>query len=128
MLRQHAHGRHEGPNTWAEPGVGLDELATDPGPRYDPFADERATAAIELTQDAVDNLPSPDYCVDKNINVRKGPGTNYEIIAHLSNGDCGNALGRNADGTWILIDAGQWISADVIDLYATNLPIVGMSE
>jgi PKD repeat protein len=66
-----------------------------------------------------------------NVNIRKGPGTNYDILGVLLRGQKAEITGRNADATWwqIKFVAGPggvgWVSA----AYATaesiaNVPVV----
>lgn len=55
--------------------------------------------------------------VDVNLNVRTGPGTNYDRIGAVSNGSTVEIIGRNASSTWWQIpfadgpDRKAWISA-----------------
>jgi len=38
-----------------------------------------------------------------NLNQRQGPGTNYGVVGNLPQGQTAVAVGRNADGSWLLI-------------------------
>jgi len=66
----------------------------------------------------------------RRLNVRKGPGLNYGIVSSAPSGATVKALGRNADGGWILIELpgkdGKvgWVSARYLDLGGdpTDLP------
>jgi hypothetical protein len=55
--------------------------------------------------------------LDVDLNVRTGPGTNYERIGWLAAGTTVSIIGRNANGTWWHIpypdapDGAAWISA-----------------
>jgi len=55
--------------------------------------------------------------VDVNLNVRTGPGTNYERIGAVQEGTAATIIGRNANSTWWQItyadgpDGKGWISA-----------------
>lgn len=62
------------------------------------------------------------------LNVRAGPGTDFEIIGTMGNGDTVTLLGRSADGTWWAIccvgEQGSpgWVSAQFVK------PNVGRAE
>jgi ABC-type branched-subunit amino acid transport system substrate-binding protein/uncharacterized protein YgiM (DUF1202 family) len=62
-------------------------------------------------------------------NVRSGPGTNYDVIGQLRQGDQIKATGTNANNTWIVIDfrgLQGWLSADILDVFGdlNSLPIL----
>lgn len=61
----------------------------------------------------------------RNMNVRRGPGTNYEVIGFATTGQEYDITGRNADGTWWRIDfegENAWIYAPfVTDFYADRI-------
>ena len=66
-----------------------------------------------------------------NVNIRKGPGTNYDILGVLLLGQQAEITGRNADGTWwqIKFPAGSggvgWVSAAYVSAENIgNVPIV----
>ncbi len=50
-----------------------------------------------------------------NLNQRQGPGTNYGVVGSLPQGETATAVGRNEDGSWILVrtESGDevWMSA-----------------
>jgi rubrerythrin len=52
------------------------------------------------------------------VNVRAGPGTNYDVVTKVSKGDKLSVYARNDDGGWlqVSVDAGQWIAADLVEL------------
>ena len=54
-----------------------------------------------------------------NLNVRSGPGLDYDVLAVISEGSSYPALGRNDDGSWIEIDADGtigWVSAEWVEV------------
>ena len=62
--------------------------------------------------------PAPQANINVNLNVRAGPGTAYNWIGQVPNGHNSTILGRNDDGSWIVINysGGQgWVAAS----YAT---------
>ena len=65
------------------------------------------------------------------LNVRKGPGTNYDIVGVLTNGQQAEIIGRNADASWWQIKfpgAPQgvgWVSAAYVTAEnIANVPVV----
>jgi uncharacterized protein YraI len=64
------------------------------------------------------------------INVRNGPGTNYDKVGVLLVGQTAVAKGRSAGGQWILIDypgvsGGEaWVYSSLVDLSPGTLPII----
>lgn len=64
------------------------------------------------------------------INVRSGPGTNYDGIGVLQMGEKATALGRTAGGDWILIeyfgvDGNQgWVYTSLVIPEGETLPII----
>ena len=62
------------------------------------------------------------------LNVRKGPGTNYAILATLKKGDNVSVIGQNADGSWYqiyLADGREgWVSSNLVALTGQKTPQV----
>ena len=48
------------------------------------------------------------------LNVRRGPNTTYGVVDGLQRGEEAIAIGRDADGVWVQIDAG-WVFAQMIE-------------
>ncbi|MCY3657732.1 MAG: SH3 domain-containing protein [Caldilineaceae bacterium] len=65
--------------------------------------------------------PTPEdltAVVNRNANVRTGPGTDHAVAYWLTAGDAVTVTGRNADGSWLQIeheDRPGWIFATLID-------------
>ena len=68
------------------------------------------------------------------VNIRRGPGTEYDVISVAKEGEMFTATGRNATGAWIQIALtdGQvgWISAPLVRLdgEASALPVITVVE
>jgi|GEM_PF-1793462 len=67
--------------------------------------------------------PTPVHlegCVEvKALNVRSGPGTDFEIIGGLQDGDCVLVVGRNANAAWAVIAIEErtgWVSLEYLAL------------
>jgi hypothetical protein len=62
-------------------------------------------------------------------NVRTGPGTNYDVLGQLSEGDQARIIGANIDLSWVVIEfRGQqgWLSASILDIFGdlNTLPVI----
>ena len=70
-------------------------------------------------------------CVSNStIRVRRGPGTQYEVIGGLVSGTCMSILGRNEDLSWVYISTGDltgWVAASLLTIDG-NLSIVSVSN
>jgi len=59
----------------------------------------------------------PYVTADKKVNLRSGPGKNYEIVGSLNAGEKLPVIGRNSDYTWWQVEApvgAAWVAASVI--------------
>jgi hypothetical protein len=77
----------------------------------------------QVESSSVRSLPTPTKipirlraCVnDETIRIRKGPGTQYEMIGGLVSGSCMSVLGRNQDASWVYMAADGnrdgWVAA-----------------
>ncbi len=66
-----------------------------------------------------------------NLNVRSGPGLDYDVLAVVSRDSSYPALGRNEDGSWVEIDVDGtvgWVSAEWVEVApsADDLMVVDM--
>jgi heat shock protein HslJ len=96
-----------------------------------------AIAVIAVKETMVD-LPAPEpqkptgTVTGANVlNIRSGPGTNFQVVAAARLGDTGTIVGRSQDGRWWVVDAPSlpggvgWVSVDFVS--ATNaekVPVV----
>jgi hypothetical protein len=75
------------------------------------------SAATEAAPTGAPASSGPSVTVDVNLNVRTGPGTNYDRIGSLPAGSTVDIIGRNANSTWWQIPYADgpsgkaWISA-----------------
>lgn len=60
-----------------------------------------------------ESAPDRAFAQSNSLNIRSGPGTNYERVGSLSFGERVSVIGRNNSGTWIQIDTG-WVSAQYL--------------
>jgi hypothetical protein len=55
-------------------------------------------------------------------NLRKGPGTAYQVVGQLDAGTSLTPVARNGDGTWLQLDVGVWIWASLVNNIPVDLP------
>ena len=110
-----------------------------------PAAPPTPASAVERTEPVVEPVVAPtaeptlpQALVNQNANVRRGPGTVHAVAFWLHAGDAVTVVGRNADGTWLLIDntsqvngIGEvrmgWIFAGLTDLPADRLAALAVT-
>ncbi|MEX1020246.1 MAG: hypothetical protein WDZ49_11330 [Litorilinea sp.] len=92
-----------------DPATGEDSSGAEPGSITVPGEEPGAmTARVSVT--------------DSRLNVRAGPGTTYVIIGKADPGDSYDAIGRNADASWIMLATPDvatgfgWVSAEFVEL------------
>ena len=63
------------------------------------------------------------------VNVRKGPGDNYDSVQTLEAGTTVNIIGKTSDESWLLVDVagGTWVKAAAIDAQ-DSLALVPVAE
>jgi len=90
-----------------------------------------ATYVEGVNVDAIPLLDEPLALVLQPLNVRRGPGTNFESLGMLKAGDLVKALGKDASGAWIQIeypaaaDGKGWVNAAFLRLDAAGrLPLL----
>lgn len=79
------------------------------------------TAPAEVSASALSNL-----------NLRGGPGTNYPVVGSLPAGSSATVIGRNEDGSWLVVEAASgtvWLTSntDLVNLEGgslDSLPVV----
>ncbi|MEO8606502.1 MAG: SH3 domain-containing protein [Chloroflexota bacterium] len=89
-------------------------------------------AAITNTTQAAVPTPEPLIATNKsgyNVNMRQGPGKDFDVAGFFGWDKTANVDGRSADGKWLRlqIDSGfAWISSDLVSLSgdAAKLPIL----
>lgn len=77
-------------------------------------------------------IPIPNVCAVSsyiNVNIRSGPGLNYQVISTLVAYSPLPVIGTSADGAWHVVQLGSgqgWISSSVTSVVGpcTNLPVV----
>ena len=107
--------------------VRLTELeATDtPTATPTPAPTDTPTPTGTFTPTPTATSTSPTVSINRTMNVRAGPGTNYNVIGQASSGDRYTISGKNpAGGWWQIIFGGQygWVYAPLVT--ATNPELV----
>ena len=93
------------------------------------------TSETELVDDS-DKVVVTVNTVGLRLNVRGGPGTEYEIVAKAVTGVEFNAIGRNEDSSWVQVAIADlpsgygWVSADFVTVEGAleQLPVVVEAE
>lgn len=94
-----------------------------------------STATVSPTPSATaTRAPTPTSGVPRvsidsgSANVRSGPGTNYDPIGRLTSGQTATVLGKNADGSWLVVRLPNgttgWVGTSVIIFSSANLSAV----
>jgi hypothetical protein len=60
--------------------------------------------------------PQRGVVIDGPLNVRTGPGKDYPVTRQLMIWAVVRIVGNNADGTWLQLDSGGWVSAEYVRL------------
>ena len=68
---------------------------------------------LSQTTTTPDITPDHAFSQSNSLNIRSGPGTNYERVGSLNFGESVPVLGRNSSGTWIQTDKG-WVFAQYL--------------
>jgi hypothetical protein len=89
------------------------------------------TSGVVVTQGPVidPNDPTCRAHVNSPLNFRTGPGTNYNVITTLSQGQVIPVTGRLGDNSWYQLNFGNfgWVSSGFVSLYGSqcvNVPII----
>lgn len=89
------------------------------------------TSGVVVTQGPVidPNDPTCRALVNSPLNFRTGPGTNYNVITTLSQGQVIPVTGRLGDNSWYQLNFGNfgWVSSGFVSLYGSlcvNVPII----
>ncbi|MEM7125648.1 MAG: SH3 domain-containing protein [Chloroflexota bacterium] len=53
--------------------------------------------------------------VNRDANVRAGPGVDYDVITYFTGGTAVEITGKNEDGSWYQLSTGEWIAAWLVD-------------
>ena len=77
---------------------------------YGPLSDLTEPRQTTTTPESA---PDRAFAQSNSLNIRSGPGTNYERVGSLSFGERVSVIGRNNSGTWIQTDIG-WVSAQYL--------------
>lgn len=60
------------------------------------------------------------HVANQNSRQRAGPGTNFEIVGRVPQGEAVVVVGQNEDGTWLQLDNGNWVAAFLLDPVPSN--------
>lgn len=104
--------------------VALDDSQKWVGIKYAAAQDGTGWVSADFVSrpEAMQDVPTPNpdaasVTADANVNIRAGPGTNYEQVGVLNAGESAAVLGKSSDGQWwqISIAGGQgWVSSQYV--------------
>ena len=57
------------------------------------------------------------------VSLRAGPGTNYPILGGRARGALVKIVAQTEDGTWLLLENGNWIFASLVNDVPPDLPV-----
>lgn len=89
------------------------EPAPEPTPaNFDGLAEQPTTVFAEGEQ------PSYTTTADASMNLRAGPGTNFDKVTSVPAGTAVTALGTNSDGSWVVVQVGGqygWLKVEFLN-------------
>jgi uncharacterized protein YraI len=98
------------------------------------YAQVNAPAEIPLVETTAGSGSAVSGLVIQKINVRSGPGTEYELLGVLHSNDVVFITGKNAGGAWIQIefanapDGKGWVTAEFLQVEnIESVPIIGVA-
>ena len=107
--------------------------APEPVPTFTPIPAVRVQptdtpVSLELKANATPNptsTPKPQVIPVTNgpSNLRRGPGTNFSLSGQLETGVPVRLIARNSDETWLQLESGLWIWAQLVDHIPSGLPV-----
>ena len=62
--------------------------------------------------------PSYTTTADASMNLRAGPGTNFDKVTSVPAGTAVTALGTNSDGSWVVVQVGGqygWLKVEFLN-------------
>ena len=89
--------------------------STEPEPapaNFDGLAEQPTTVFAEGEQ------PSYTTTADASMNLRAGPGTNFDKVTSVPAGTAVTALGTNSDGSWVVVQVGGqygWLKVEFLN-------------
>lgn len=66
--------------------------------------------------------------VNRNANLRAGPGTNYAIVGTVQGGQRLTLSGRTGDGAWYQLESGAWIAAFLVNSAGATQPTAALTS
>lgn len=101
-----------------QPTISKDETASPINTPSDDVEPQKPTFTVKPSPT---EPPTIKACVAAHsLSVRSGPGTVYESVAYLSEGDCLTLLERSEDAAWARFKQG-WVSTQYLELQSDSL-------
>ena len=96
-----------------------------PQPTNTPTA-PNPTATVAPQPTATPEPLPPAAVTNTTSNLRRGPGTDFPLAGQLAPGALVRPVARNSDGTWLQLDSGVWIWAQLVDHVPPGLPVAAL--
>lgn len=87
-----------------------------------------ATATKAALPTATGSVNATTGIVNRDANLRSGPGTGFKIVGSAKNGQTVPIIGKNADGSWLQIDTNTWIAAFLVNQGQSNAQPVATAQ
>ena len=84
------------------------------------------TATVTPQPTATPEPLPPAAVTNTTSNLRRGPGTDFPLAGQLAPGALVRPVARNSDGTWLQLDSGVWIWAQLVDHVPSGLPVAAL--
>ena len=84
------------------------------------------TATVAPQPTATPEPLPPAAVTNTTSNLRRGPGTDFPLAGQLAPGALVRPVARNSDGTWLQLDSGVWIWAQLVDHVPSGLPVAAL--
>lgn len=102
-----------------------DAPATGTTPILVPTPAPAGTAGSDNTDEPADTTPADETAAEEtgtaeppsvtvDANLRSGPGTAFDVVGGTVTGQALTIVGRNADGSWFLLDNGGWVASFLV--------------
>lgn len=90
-------------------------------------ATPKATATPKVTATPKPTVKATAHVgatANRGANLRQGPGTTFKVVGNVKAGDPLAIIGKNTDGSWLKLKAGEWIAAFLVDGAPASLPVI----
>ena len=105
-------------STPAEEAPATPEATPEPTPEPTPVPEYEGLSVQPTTYYNEGEQPSYTTTADASMNLRAGPGTNFDKVTSVPAGTAVTALGTNSDGSWVVVQVGGqygWLKVEFLN-------------